>query len=109
MFAFDVLINGERVLTAGTEDWGLIHAEVMADRSRGPNGEDIFELNVSGISDQAAEGMKEHVRWGRRRLTVGDEVTFRLVETSDSDAPIKRYRSNEKIRKIPSLKLRFVR
>ena len=101
MFAFDVLVNGERILTAGIEDWGLIHADVVANRSRGPDEEDVYELSVSGVAQQVAKGKIEHVRWGRRPLSVGDEVTFRLVEAAKADVPIKRYRSDINIQENP--------
>jgi hypothetical protein len=100
MFALVISINGTQVLTAGVEDWDLLHTDIMAKREKGVElGE--YELNVTGLPVQVEKGKLEHLRWGRRPLKVGDEVTIRLAEVTTADAPIKRYRSDREVQEDP--------
>jgi hypothetical protein len=101
VFAIQVSVNGVKIATAGIEDWGLIHADVMANRARGPDEEDCYELNVGGLAQQVTPGKHEHVRWGRHNLTVGDEITIRLLNTCKTDEPIKRFRSDKTVQENP--------
>ena len=39
---------------------------------------------------------KEHVRWQDRDLNVGDNISIKVIETDDVDAPTKRYTRDPK-------------
>lgn len=97
MIAFEIKINEEKFATAGFDDWGLLHVHVLAHRGRGPNGENEYEISADGLANQAAPGKYEHVRWGKHALSIGDEVTLRLVDIPSADAPLKRYRSDKTV------------
>jgi hypothetical protein len=100
VFALAVMINGERVLTAGVEDWDLLLVNVVAKRAENP-ADNEYDLNVSGLPVQSEKGKLEHLRWGRRPLKLGDKISIELVEVTTADPPIKRYRSDREVRENP--------
>ena len=84
MIAFEVLVNGEKLCTAGVGDKGVLTANIVGPKSP--------RLRVGGLHNE------EHVLWISHRpmaleLKVGDEVTVRIVETEVVDEPIQRYAS----------------
>jgi hypothetical protein len=101
MFALEVSINGEVALTAGVEDWTLIHADILALRANEKIEEDRFEIKVDGMPQQVTQGQHEHIRWGTKRLQLGDVIQVRLIETESVDPPIKRYRSDKEVQENP--------
>jgi hypothetical protein len=100
MLAVVISINGEQILTAGAEDWELLLTGVLAKRVADTD-ESECEMNVSGLPKQLEKGKLEHLRWGRRPLRIGDEITIRLVEVLSADPPIKRYRSDRHVQEDP--------
>lgn len=94
MIAFEISINGKKFVLAGFEDWNLLHAHVNARRARKTGEIDEFEITVGGLAEPRDPEILEHVRWGRRDINLGDEISFRLVEVPSADEPIKRYRSD---------------
>lgn len=101
MLAFEIMINGEKVLAAGVEDWDLIHADIMARRAKEAIESDEYELSVGGLPQQIEDGKLEHIRWGRTELKLGDQITIRLIETDAADPPIRRYRSDRQVQEEP--------
>jgi len=101
MFALELLINGEKVVIAGIDDWDLIHSHITARRARDDEESDEFEVRVGGLAQPRVENQLEHVRWGNKSLKVGDEVTIRLVDVPAADVPIKRYRSDREVQENP--------
>ncbi len=101
MLAFDVLLNGKKTMLAGFEDWDVLHAILSAHRLREEGADDEFEMSVGGLALPRIEGQHEHVRWARLRLSIGDEVTIRLLEVSRADTPKKRYRSDKAVQEDP--------
>ena len=101
MLAFDVLLNGKKTMLTGFEDWAVLHADITANRAREEGTDDEFEMSVGGLALPRIEGQHEHVRWGRLRLSIGDEVMIRLVEVSRADTPKKRHRSDKAVQENP--------
>ena len=101
MIAFEIKINGQKFVTAGFDDWDLLHVHATANRDRGANGENEYEISAGGLASQMMPGKHEHVRWGRRVLSIGDEVTIKLVNIPSADAPLKRYRSDKTVQENP--------
>ncbi len=101
MIALEISINGKKVLTAGVEDWDLLHANIIAKRAREQQEHDEFDINVGGLPQQVEQEKLEHIRWGRKKLQIGDEITIRLIDTDSVDAPLKRYRSDKKVQEQP--------
>ena len=101
MIALEVSINGERVFLAGIEDWDILHANLMARRAQMQGEDDEFEIDVGGLAQPKVQNQLEHVRWGRKKLSVGDAITIRIVQVSTADTPIKRYRSDREVQEDP--------
>jgi hypothetical protein len=87
MFAFEVLANGKKLCLAGIGDDGVLTAIVSLTSKKGS---DDLRLNVGGLISP----VHEDVRWTDEHLTVGDEITVKIVEASATDSPSKRERSN---------------
>jgi hypothetical protein len=102
MIAFEISIDGRRACTAGVPD-GV--ASVIATWVRRPSrdpasGEpvgDHFEeeltLEVAGLTHDQ-DGASIHLRWLREPLTLGQQVTFAVVETEAADSPLTRERED---------------
>ncbi|WP_340117826.1 hypothetical protein [Pelagibius sp. 7325] len=101
MLAFEILLNGETKVLAGFEDWEILSAILSARRAQEESADDDLEISVRGLALIKVEGQREHVRWERLRLSVGDEVTIRLLDVSKADAPKKRYRSDREVQENP--------
>ena len=82
MIGFEVLVNGERLYTAGIAGNSLLVAGVQWG---GRNTEDMVQLRTGGTNFPE---MKHH-QWPWRELGVGDEVTIRVVEVDTPDKPIR--------------------
>ena len=63
--------------------------------------EDEVELSIGGLCQQVEPNRREHVRWGRRVLAVGDQVCICIVATDATAAPIRRYRSDRTMQEQP--------
>ena len=101
MLALEISLNGKKAILAGFEDWDMLHAEVRALRARDQDAADELEMAVGGLAQQKIKGQHEFVRWARLGLSLGDELTIRLVEVSRADAPKKRYRSDQDVQEQP--------
>jgi hypothetical protein len=60
-----------------------------------------FAYSVGALLQSEAPGELKHARWGRHEINIGDELTFKIVETDHVDPPIKIYRSDAKIQEDP--------
>src|SRR5882724_9517790 len=89
MRAFEVSLNGKRVCVAGVGDHGVLTA--MVEYVLRPDGKEM-SLEVGGLITP----QKEHVRWIRQDLEMGDEVRVKLVESGTADVAIKRHRDDPK-------------
>jgi len=100
MLAMVISINGEEIQVAGEDSCELLHADILAMRK--PNvDESEYTIGVSGLPDQREKGKHEHLRWRRSHFKVGDEISIRLVDASEADAPLKRYRSDSTVQENP--------
>jgi hypothetical protein len=82
MLCINVLLNGQRVTTAGIEGLGVISA-ILTRVSRewdSTRERPMLSLEVGGLQDDVS------LHWLRRRLRVGDVVTFELREQDAADA-----------------------
>jgi hypothetical protein len=103
---FEISINGQKVCTAGIEDFGVLSTTItrvkrnpnQADPAKLKNStleeflEELTEVNVTGLdsNDSAGEHGK-HVSWLRQPLKAGDEVLIRVLPPGESDAPKETY------------------
>jgi hypothetical protein len=101
MLAFKISINGKVTFVIGQEDMAVLHATVTAVKHGALGAETDIDLAPGGLSRELDDGYGQHFHWGRHDLRVGDSVTVEIVDTTDVDAPLKRYRSDIKKQENP--------
>lgn len=87
MRAFEVYLNDKKLCLAGIGDDGVLTAIVDGVTRKGKGS---LSLSVAGF----VSPISEHVTWVRQNLHVGDEITVKVVETSSTDKPTKKERTN---------------
>lgn len=94
MRAFNIKLNGKRLVTAGLDGDHVLsiivasvvrQAEVVRLRG-GPRRE--LDLNVGGLISRPGGG--EHVHWLRKALKTGDTITLTVLRTDEVDPPRRR-------------------
>jgi len=103
MIALQIEIDGERYVVAGAEEWTTLHADILAMRAE-PNSkvrDGYIEIQPRAMERPTSEGHVYHLRWPNRDLKIGDVITITIVETSNVDAPLKRYRSDAQVQEKP--------
>jgi hypothetical protein len=88
MRAFEVTMNGRRVLTAGTGS--LLWANITDLASDPPEPGDLTAVNLGG--QEPVTGIL--LAWEAPSLGLGDEVTFRVVNVETVDPPHDRFASD---------------
>lgn len=112
MLAIEVWVNGKRITLAGANELcvlsGVISATGKLGESSGGTKRERQQIDISlrvgGLTSRPEGQEDEHLTWvNGRKLTVGDEVIFKLVETkrprkhsATSSAGINVKESNEK-------------
>lgn len=96
MIGLEIRVNGELIATAGRDDLSVLTANVMVSGKLGKDSfgtmerEDATEchFSVTGAGRENENGFC-HLTWFRDKnpIQIGDEVSFRLVETDTVDAP----------------------
>jgi hypothetical protein len=82
MIALQVSLNGQHLTTAGLQSAGMVSAMINI-CPRPPHDPPFsLELRVGG-----ADVDKNLVEWLDKRPSVGDQITIRIVETNEVDAP----------------------
>jgi hypothetical protein len=102
MLAFRVEVEGEEIAIAGAEDWAVLSLIVSASRSEAS--EQPFahaDAWLGGLTLRDKSAQQHHLRWKERDLKVGSRVVVTLIETDVPTTPVKRYRSDAKIRESP--------
>ncbi len=104
MIAFEVHVNGKKICVAGAEQFGDLCAHL--DWRHGPHVlpstgfQHDLELVVAGLSVRYKKKKAQHLKpgfafthsleWVRRKISPGDEVVIRVVDTTSADKPRKR-------------------
>jgi hypothetical protein len=86
MLCFNVILNGQRVTTAGIDGLGVVSA-ILTRVSRhwdSTRTRPSISLNVGGLQDDVS------FTWLQRRLRTGDVVTIELREQESADEPHRR-------------------
>ena len=77
MIGFEVTLNGRRLCIAGAKQANVLTAILSFVEKRNE-----LELEIGGLADEA------HLKWpSPGRLSLGDEITVRIVETDRPDPP----------------------
>ena len=98
MILLEVLLNGEKLALAGTEDLCVLSATFNATgklgrQSHGTKGEksdhELF-LHVGGLTSRKPPTEDEHLSWiSHRQIDLGDEVVLRFSQGDAADKPHK--------------------
>jgi len=101
MITLEVLHNGKLITRAGRADLGVLHAIIGGDAGGNDSnraGHDLT-LHVGGMTSKQS-GLDEHLTWiGHMEVAIGDEITVRIVESAQADAPKKQKPVDEATRK----------
>jgi len=109
MIAFEVIVNGKKVCTAGIQKLGNLCAHVdwcvgqqVAPSTGFTHESNLLQLTVAGVNvrykPKKAPHLKpgfrytESVDWVERKIRPGDEVIIRVVEAARVSRPRKRKR-----------------
>ena len=103
MIAFEIFKNGKKIATAGIEKPGTLAVSTVRGKHSLNNFPEDYQDEIKKISDPeefekenfvlSVEGNLEgrsknnNLTWHRGHLSVGDEITIRLVETETVDEP----------------------
>ena len=83
MLAFEVSKNGDVMYVAGMDKWSSMTTIIRAmDHPRMGKGVTLYTA-IPGSSG----GPPKSLDWGQLLLTIGDEITIRIVETDETDPP----------------------
>jgi hypothetical protein len=88
MKAFEVFVNGVRACTAGVAHDGVV--SVIAHHFAGC-GHDDSRLGAAALDVTN----REYLHWDCPSLSLGDEITIRLVETQKVDVPARKQPASE--------------
>jgi hypothetical protein len=86
MVAFEVSVNGKRRYVAGHPDAQMLNICVTGSR---PAIAGLFGVHGLVAVPSKAEGELDTLSYPNDRLSVGDEVTIRIVEVDRADPPVK--------------------
>lgn len=102
MICFEIVINGNKVCTAGVDaEYGVLSSIltwVKRDLRAFPaENKDLIqdeELNIN-VAGHIRHGRNdfENLEWIKQSLSPGDEINIRIIESPDADTPSKRHRS----------------
>ena len=94
MKTFEITLNGVKQCIAGVEDGGLT-VMISFMRTTGENEteqadtSETLDIRVGGFAN-IGPGILENVQWLDRPLSVGDDVTIKILESQECDEPITR-------------------
>lgn len=89
MIAIEIRVNGKLEATCGADDLRQLMATLAARRSRGSNAGFTYVVECMGVRPRDSS-TDEVLKWLSTRIAVGDEVSLKVVETAQAQAPIDR-------------------
>ncbi len=103
MLAFEIEIDGKKCVTAGVENWTLLSLHLTALRNEKASSSEVegIDCQVQGFTPRDVENPIRHFRWSRLPLKMGSVFTLKIIDTTSVDAPIKFYRSDNKVQENP--------
>ena len=79
MLAFQILVNGTVVCTAGADKGHRVLTTILSWTHHDP---DRLSFTVSGAPEA-----DQHLYWDVPEVSIGDEIAIRIIETNDVDQP----------------------
>ena len=93
--AFEITVNSETKIVAGIEEISVL-SFILSYISSKKDLFDRIELSVGGLLHHGKHDY-EDLDWIKRHIEIGDEITIRVVETSNLTKPISRHREDPKL------------
>jgi hypothetical protein len=99
VIALSVKINNRTAIVAGHPEMSVLTSIVTAVGRLGPESAgperrepaDLeLDLRVGGMTAPSENEKAEHLNWVRQDLTIGDEITIKVIETEDVVPPNER-------------------
>ncbi|MCX6906658.1 MAG: hypothetical protein NTY01_01305 [Verrucomicrobia bacterium] len=87
MIAYEVKVNGKKVATVGLRDGGVI--SLIANWVSHPKGTKWRAGFSAGGLRKGSRGADEYLTWFSKTLRLGDDVSYRLIETERVSKPRK--------------------
>ena len=103
MICFEISKNGEKICTAGIDsEFGVLTSILtwlkrdlneFPAKSRGDIAQEELSLNVSGHKNHGKNDF-ENLYWLRDSISIGDEITIKVIESGGYDEPESRKRQD---------------
>jgi hypothetical protein len=101
MLAYEVTLDGEKIATAGMNDWSVMSVIISASRGSIEHGyKPNHTLHIGGLSQDTDSGAY-HVRWKAPDLEIGSEILVRVIDCDHPDDPTRCYRSDKDVQENP--------
>ncbi len=84
MIAIEIRHNGELKATCGADEFRRLAATVFVNSSGTETPK--CEVECLGVVPRD-EDTEEVLRWVKKKVALGDEISFKIVEVSESQAP----------------------
>nr|CAP48028.1 putative integron gene cassette protein [uncultured bacterium] len=103
MIVIELVVNGKLVSSAGSDNLSVLSHTLTARGKLGSASQGtaslkdscILETSLTGLTSSKDEPMHVHLHWHHAHLSVGDELTLRIVERSTADNPLPERRTGE--------------
>ncbi len=83
---FEIKVNGERVCVSGLEDDGVLTAIVNFVKHADEEGQ--YDLSTSALGRfLPSHDHPHHANWPIPEVTIGDEITIRILPDGEFDPP----------------------
>lgn len=93
--SFRVTIDGEKQIVAGSQDGALLSV-ILSQMKDGSQ-----SLHIGGLTDLDSDGIAYQVRWGAHDLHVTHSLLVEVLDTDQTDDPVRRYRSDVDVQESP--------
>lgn len=94
MLAFEVTINGETTVVAGTEGISVLSLILSYRKASGDMDDGMDEINLSVGGLLHDETTCEHLDWLKRCMVISDTISIRVIETNKATPSFRRRQEN---------------
>ncbi len=95
MTVIEIRVNGQLIATCGTEDMRAVAAMVTAGKPRHGDSPFNYVVECHGVRPKNANS-DEVLKWLKRSIALGDEVSLRVVHATQADEPVDRQEISNK-------------
>lgn len=89
MIAIEIRVNGKLKATCGIDGLRQLLATVVARRTSADDAPFAYLVECMGVRPRDSD-TNEVLKWATTKIALGDEVSLKVVETKQAEAPIDR-------------------